>query len=217
MARTKLDYIVPQLRPLAVPVEDLNFDDENARKHDDKNLQAIEDSFLQFGQRMPIVVQKTGMVVRAGNGRLMAARRIGWTHLAAVVTDDEDDMAVAFALADNRTAELAEWDSDALAAVLVQLSEADYNTESLGWSEEELEKITAQYNAGEEELPELEPEGSPFAQITLTFTHDQMATVKDALKVSKGNGAFGDTGNPNSNGNAAWRVFLAYLDAQRGE
>jgi len=64
------------------------------------------------------VVQRSGMIVRAGNGRLAAAKALGWTHIAAVVVDDSSIDAVAVAIADNRTAELAEWDSETLATLL---------------------------------------------------------------------------------------------------
>ena len=58
------------------------------------------------------------MVVRAGNGRLAAAKALGWSHIAAVVADDSSIDAVAFAIADNRTSELAEWDDETLATLL---------------------------------------------------------------------------------------------------
>lgn len=116
-----LAYIAEALRPLAVPIETLNPDAANARTHDERNLAAIRASFERFGQRLPIVVQRQGMVVRAGNGRLAAAKQIGWTHLAAVVVDENDVEAVSFALADNRTAELAAWDDQALATLLQSL------------------------------------------------------------------------------------------------
>jgi DNA modification methylase len=64
------------------------------------------------------VVQRTGNIVRAGNGRVEAAKALGWTHIAAVVVDDESADAVAYAIADNRTAELAEWDNETLATLL---------------------------------------------------------------------------------------------------
>lgn len=117
----KLDHIAEPLRKLAVPTDSLTLDPANARTHSPKNLAAIKASLTRFGQRLPIVVQREGMVVRAGNGRVMAARELGWTHIAAVVCDDENIDAVAFAIADNRSAELADWDDAALAALLDEL------------------------------------------------------------------------------------------------
>ena len=103
---TEHHQIAAGLRFMATPVAELTLDPANPRQHDERNLQAICDSMTRFGQRLPLVVQREGMVVRAGNGRLEAARRMGWTHVAAVVVNESDAEAAAFALADNRTAEL---------------------------------------------------------------------------------------------------------------
>lgn len=111
-------YIAEGLRHLAVPIDTLNPDPKNARSHNDENRAAIAGSLRRFGQRLPLVVQREGMIVRAGNGRLDVMREMGWTHVAALVVDEADADAAAFALADNRSAELAEWNDETLAALL---------------------------------------------------------------------------------------------------
>lgn len=116
-----LNYIAEPLRALAVPIGSLNLDPANARTHDERNLGAIRGSLARFGQRLPVVVQREGMVVRAGNGRLLVARELGWSHIAAVVVDESTVEATAFAIADNRSAELAAWNDEALAALLESL------------------------------------------------------------------------------------------------
>lgn len=117
--------IQESLRHLAVPVDSLVLDPANARKHDKRNIEAIKGSLRRFGQRSPIVVQRNGMIVRAGNGRVEAARELGWTEIAAVVVDEDNLSATQFAIADNRTAELATWDDDILAELLGQMDEHD--------------------------------------------------------------------------------------------
>jgi site-specific DNA-methyltransferase (adenine-specific) len=101
-------------------------DSKNARSHNERNLNAVQDSLKEFGQLIPIVVQKQGMIIRAGNGRVMAAKRLGWTHIAAVVADQKDVEAVKFALADNRTAELASWDYEVLADIMAGVEVPDF-------------------------------------------------------------------------------------------
>jgi hypothetical protein len=120
-----MDHIHPALRHLAVAVDQLVLDPRNARRHDARNLEAIRGSLERFGQRLPIVVQRQGMIVRAGNGRLMAAREMGWTHIAAVVVDEADVEAITFAIADNRSAELADWDTAQLKSILDELPLSD--------------------------------------------------------------------------------------------
>jgi ParB-like chromosome segregation protein Spo0J len=110
-------------RPLLVSeirvrkIADLSEDPANARKHGPTNLEAIKASLRAYGQRKPIVVTESGVVL-AGNGTLRAAKALGWTDIATVPADLDGVEARGFAIADNRTAELAEWDEDVLAATL---------------------------------------------------------------------------------------------------
>ena len=106
------------LKHLAVSIDSLTPDPANARKHGDRNLDQIAASPTAFGQRKPIVVQQEGLIVRAGNGTLQAAKSLGWTEIAAVVVDEDNTSAAQFAIADNRTAQLAEWDTETLATLL---------------------------------------------------------------------------------------------------
>lgn len=106
------------LQRLRVAIADLHHDPHNPRKHGARNIESIKASFFQFGQLRPIVVQRSTMRVVAGNGQMRAAAELGWTHIAALVADLTDAQARAFSVADNRTAELAEWDQDNLAAIL---------------------------------------------------------------------------------------------------
>ena len=129
--------IISELKKFTVDIDDLVFDPSNARVHDDKNLEAIRSSLAKFGQRSPIVVQKDGMVVRAGNGRLEAAKQLGWDKIAAVVVDDDNLTATAYAIADNRTGELASWDYGALEMLLGEIS----NVDIVGFDDADLKRI----------------------------------------------------------------------------
>jgi DNA modification methylase len=115
-------------------VSDLTQDPNNARKHDENNLKAIEGSLKQFGQRKPIVVNADNVIV-AGNGTVSAAQRLGWEKIAAVRTpaDWTDDQIKAFALADNRTAELASWDTEVLNLQLRELNDAGMDVAEFGF------------------------------------------------------------------------------------
>jgi ParB-like chromosome segregation protein Spo0J len=117
-----------------VKISSLNPDPNNARVHDEKNLKAIESSLAQFGQRKPIVLTRSSLVV-AGNGTTEAAKRLGWEEIAAVRVPDSwsEDQVKAFALADNRTAELATWSPEVLASQLVELEEANFVIEDFGF------------------------------------------------------------------------------------
>ena len=118
---------------MKISITNLSLDPKNARKHSARNLEAIAASLEKFGQRKPIVVHRG--VVLAGNGTLEAAKSLGWTEIdVAEVPDDWDnDTAKAYALADNRTAELAEWDESELAKQLLELQDADWDITELGF------------------------------------------------------------------------------------
>jgi ParB-like chromosome segregation protein Spo0J len=116
-----------------VTISSLTLDPENARKHSQKNIDAIAGSLTTFGQRRPLVVWEN--IVIAGNGTVEAAKSIGWEkiEITRVPTDWTHDQARAYALADNRTAELAEWDNDILANQLVELDSVGYEISDWGF------------------------------------------------------------------------------------
>jgi hypothetical protein len=182
-----LENIVPPLRNLAIPIGDLVFDPTNARTHDSKNLQAIQTSLERFGQRLPIVVQKQGNIIRSGNGRVTAMRAMGWTHVAAVVVDEADADAAAFALADNRSAELADWDwkqlSETLAQLEVDLPEFDLN--GLGWDDTELEALQLTDFWDNMEVTERHKQGEIESSVgrSIGFSHVQIEELTQAAEL----------------------------------
>lgn len=126
-------WIIPQLQQFAVPVESLTPDPRNARKHSRKNLDAIKASLRTHRQYQPLVVQRDGMVVRAGNGRLQAAKELGWTHVAVMLVETASEAeAIALAIADNWTSDTAEWDIEILLDEITKLRDSDFEIEGFG-------------------------------------------------------------------------------------
>lgn len=108
-------------------------------------------------------------MVIAGNHTLLAARQLGWAEIATVFTDDDDQTARAYALADNRTGELARWDYSVLGEHLGELAGADFDMTALGWSEHELEALLgATWNPGKPEGA-LEDFSNPAAKHSVSF------------------------------------------------
>lgn len=103
-------------------ISKLMADPANVRLHPAENLAAIKASLARFGQQKPIVVDAAGCVV-AGNGTLAAARELGWDTLAVVVTKLEGVDRVAYAIADNRTNDLSEFDEPELAKLLAAIDD----------------------------------------------------------------------------------------------
>lgn len=145
-----------------IALADLKLDPNNARTHDNQNLEAIAGSLTQFGQRKPIVISQDNVIV-AGNGTVTAAKSIGWTEVQAVrvPADWTPDQIKAFALADNRTAELAAWDHDVLNAQLQELSDAGMDVSEFGFITPETPILDIE--TFEDEVPD--PVEDPEAQV----------------------------------------------------
>lgn len=109
---------------------------QNPRRGD---IEAIARSLEVNGQYRPIVVnlgRKTGrpLEVLAGNHTLQAAQRLGWTQIVATTIDVDDQQAARIVAADNRTADLGDYDTDTLAALLADLD----NLEGTGYTDDDL-------------------------------------------------------------------------------
>ena len=139
-----------------IDIDTLVLDPANVRTHPQRNLDAIIGSLQAFGQQKPVVVDADN-VVRAGNGLVRAARLLGWSQVAAYTTGLGGSEAIAYAIADNRTAELSEWDDDGLAAQVEALLAEGVQVESWGWPEDEL----ADLMADDYPTPDAEPVEAP--------------------------------------------------------
>ena len=130
--------IVADLAPLVVPIDQLSTMDGNPRRGD---VDAIAASLVEFGQRKPVVARRDGTVI-AGNHTFAAAHRLGWDELAVVWVDDDETTAHAYALADNRTAELGGYDDRALAKLIAEVHEADEALlRATGWTGDDLQAL----------------------------------------------------------------------------
>ena len=138
-----------------VAIETLLLDPANVRLHDARNIAAIKASLARFGQQKPIVVNAQNVVV-AGNGTLIASKELGRTEINIVRSELAGAEAIAFAIADNRTAELAAWDDPALAQQLAALQIDDEElAAAAGFSEQEIERLSlANKEIIEDEVPE---------------------------------------------------------------
>jgi DNA modification methylase len=178
-------------------INNLTHDPRNARTHDDKNLKAIAASLDTFGQRKPIVVTVDGVIL-AGNGTVSAARTLGWETVDVVVApaDWDDATAKAFALADNRSAELAEWDTTVLASQLVELDSDGWDITALGF---DVPNTVEGRDVVEDEAPVLDETPA-------------RAALGDVWRLGRHRLMCGDSTNPETvsklmNGNTADMVF----------
>ena len=123
-----------------VKIDELKFDPDNVRKHDDNSIKAIANSLSAFGQRKPIVIDQTNTVI-AGNGTLKAGIYLGLKELDCVRVPDDwsKEKIKAFAIADNKTHDLSEFDNELLLNTLQDLNE--FEIEVTGFEADELEDL----------------------------------------------------------------------------
>jgi len=191
----------------SLPIEKLTFDPSNARKHSDANLAAIAESLKQFGQRKPIVVNAENVIV-AGNGTVEAARLLGLTDVDVVRVPKSwtADQVKAFALADNRTAELADWDHVELSEQLTELQLSDWDVKSLGFGDYQILDVRPDEVDDPFSLLEDTPRKDA-TQMTFTLSLEQAEIVKQVLAQAKHSDRLpDDEENQNTNGNALFLV-----------
>lgn len=105
-------------------ISDLKPYKNNPRKND-KAVDAVAASIKAFGFKQPVVIDDNGEII-AGHTRLKAAKKLGIKTVPCIVADDlTPEQIKAYRLADNKTAELAEWDMELLPLELDDLQEFD--------------------------------------------------------------------------------------------
>ena len=96
-------------------------------------------SIRDFGFKVPIVIDKDNVIV-AGHTRLAAAQQLGMTEVPVIVADDLTPAQIkAFRLADNKTAEMADWDfnllDDELAEIDFDMTEYGFEDTDFDWAD----------------------------------------------------------------------------------
>lgn len=179
----------------------------NNKKHPDQQLDLMCKAIKAQGWRAPITVSnQSGFIVR-GHGRLEAAKRLG---LNAVPVDFQDYASPAAEqadrIADNKLAELAEYDMDALKEELLELDTGALDMDITGFDAGALETLMTQFHVDEVGAPELKDgDRAPFRQATFTLHDEQWEAVEAAIAKAKAAGHGESAVNENSNGNAlAW-------------
>ena len=121
-----MDSMSKNLNVKMMPIGDVVPYEKNPRLND-QAVDAVASSIREFGFKVPIVVDGKGVVV-SGHTRLKAAKTLGLADVPVIVADDLDDTKIkAFRLADNKVAELADWDESLLIKELEELGDLDYD------------------------------------------------------------------------------------------
>jgi len=122
------------------PIGEVKPYEQNPRLNDDA-VEAVAESIKRFGFRQPIVVDGDGVIV-CGHTRWKAAQALGLEKVPVHVARDlTPEQVRAYRIADNKTAELAEWNMELLPIELGELQDAGIDWSLLGFDQDELAKL----------------------------------------------------------------------------
>lgn len=127
----------------------------NNPRHNDDAVFAVANSISQFGFKVPVVVDKENVIV-CGHTRYKAAQKLGLKTVPCIIADDlTPEQINAFRLADNKTAELADWDMSKLEEELEGLAN-DFDMEDFGFTE--LETLDEPSEIADDDFDDAPPE-----------------------------------------------------------
>lgn len=132
-----------KIRLEMIPLKQLLPYRNNPRKND-RAVEYVKNSILQFGFKVPLVVDRDNVIV-CGHTRYKAAAKLNLREVPCVRADDlTDDQVKAFRLADNKVAEKSRWDVDKLEEELADLPDIDMGLFgfNVGGDEETEEKLS---------------------------------------------------------------------------
>ena len=150
-------------------IKDLKSDHKNARKRTDRSAELIKESLQRYGAARSIVIDEDNRIL-AGNGTIEGAKEAGINRIRVIETDGDEVIAVrrtglteeqkvGLALADNRTADLSEWDHEMLNRL------GEQHDISLFFSQDDLDGII------ETEAEQLPPEDFAEVDDDITTEH----------------------------------------------
>ncbi len=122
-----------------IPINLLKEWDLNPRKNDsavDKLSKLIE----SHGFINPVIATKDN-IIRAGHTRVKAAKKAGLKEVPVILIDMDEKQAQAFAIADNKSSEWAEWDFTKLKDLIEELDTGELDLELTGFDKQEIEKL----------------------------------------------------------------------------
>ena len=145
-----------------IKLDDLTPYENNAKRHAEEDISAIKSSINAFGMNDPIGVWGKKNIIVEGHGRFIALRELGYTEAPCIRLDKlTDEQRRGYALAHNKTAELAGWDFAKLEEELSEISD-QFDMSAFGFDmsdfEEEKEII-------EDEAPEVDEEAEPITRL----------------------------------------------------
>jgi DNA modification methylase len=137
------------------PIDSIRPYESNPRNNDSA-VDVVADSIRRFGFRQPVVVDLDSIII-VGHTRYKAAVKLGLERVPVHVADLSPEAAKAYRLIDNQSATLSSWDEALLSAELHGLEGLNFDVTTLGFDDEELQRLLS----GDVAAGETDPDAVP--------------------------------------------------------
>lgn len=193
---------------------------EDNPRINDHAVTAVAQSISSFGFNVPILCDQHFTIV-AGHTRWKAAKQLGFDTVPVIVHEMSDTQRRAFAVADNKTAEIADWDFPKLRDILEELRSEDVDIDSLGFSNEELRRFVFKDIDDENGVPETEnrPVTTRLGNLFTLRNHRLLCgdsrdpeSVKTLIDYQQVDHVFGGPPYFNQREYSHWDEYSSYLD-----
>lgn len=137
-----------------VPIEDIKLNPKNRNRHPQDQIERLAKLIEFQGFRNPITVSNRSGIAIAGEGRFLAAKLIGMSHVPVIFHDfDSEEQEYAYGISDNAIADWAELDLAAINADLGDLG-PDFDLDMLGMKDFKLDVSELEPQCDEDAVPE---------------------------------------------------------------
>lgn len=145
---------------------------ENNPRNNDEAVPYVANSIREFGFKVPIVIDSDGVII-AGHTRYKAAHSLGMDTVPCIVADDlTPDQVRAFRIADNKVAEMAEWDENLLG---LEISEVDLDMGDFGFDVVTDEDFGTDFELDDSDAPQGKT-------VSLFMTQEQFDYLTEAIE-----------------------------------
>ena len=129
-----------RMKVVNVPVSEIVPYENNPRINEGA-VEQLANIIATLGFRNPAVLNKDKVIIE-GHTRLLAVKKLGWETMPCIIaTDLTPEQEQALRIADNKIAEIAEWDEDKLKVELAALQEAGFDLSLLAFGDDELDDL----------------------------------------------------------------------------
>lgn len=195
-------------------IENINITDikpyKNNPRKNDKAIEKVAESIRLFGFKNPVILDKHNVIV-CGHTRVKAAEKLGIKTIPCIYADDlSNEQIKAFRLIDNKTAEYAQWDFNALAVEIEDISKnIDFDLSAFDFEELVIdnEDFSTDFSLPDGEKNEI-------GQMSFVLHEKQKELIHYAISII-GENTPETFGNTNKMGNALYEVVRQWAELKR--